>query len=87
MASPIPFIDPESGGLDTDQLLQETYRLVGLIGFVVGVALIPYLIRFLLGGHVIPEVLVVVVTQFILAVGAGFVLIYVVARGNQLAET
>jgi hypothetical protein len=80
-----PFIEP-SGTLDTDQIWTEAVPLAGLIGLFVGLALVPFLGVFLFGGTTGFGFVFVLATQFVLAVGTGVVLIYVVARGIQLAD-
>lgn len=86
MAKSPPFVDPETRALDTDQLREEAYPLAGLVMLFGGLALVPYLFALLAGGNVALRVLFTVLAQFVLALGAGIVLIYVVARGIQLAE-
>lgn len=85
MSHGTPFIDPETGTLDTAQILTETYRLVRLIVLFGGLALVPFVLSLLLDGTP-TVVLFTIVTQFVLATGTGIVLIYVVARGMQLAD-
>lgn len=82
MASP-PFLDHEEGTLDLRQILSEAIPLVALIGLVAIIALIPLAIMLTLG---ILPIVFTILTQFILAVGAGIVLLYIIARGIQLAE-
>lgn len=86
MAQSTPFIDVETGGLDTDQIRAEAYPLAGLIALFAGLALIPFLVVFLFAGNSVIGLLLTVVAQLVLAVGAGIVLIYVIARGVSLAE-
>ena len=83
MPSSPPFIDRETEKLDTDQLLAEAVPLAKLIGLVAILALVPLIIATSVG--IFPWLLVVI-TQFILAVGFALVLIYVITRGIQLAE-
>ncbi|WP_135363640.1 hypothetical protein [Halosimplex halophilum] len=80
-----PFIE-QSGTLDTDQIRTEAVPLAGLIGLFVGLALVPFLGVFLFGGTTGLGFVFALATQFVLAVGTGVVLIYVVARGVQLAD-
>lgn len=82
MASP-PFLDQEEGTIDLRQLWSEAVPLMALIGLVAVVALIP--LALLLTLEILPIVFTIL-TQFILAVGAGIILLYVIARGIQLAE-
>ena len=86
MPSSVPFIDSETGGLDTNQIREEAYPLVGLIALFAGLALIPFLFVVLFAGDSFLGTLSIVVTQFILAVGTGIVLMYVIARAIQLAK-
>jgi hypothetical protein len=85
MSSP-PFIDQESGELDISQIRAEVFRLAGLIVLFGGVALLVFLITLLVAGNAILVGLLTVVTQFVLAVGTGIVLMYVIGRGIQLAD-
>ena len=81
-----PFIDPDEGSLDTSQILTEAFPLIGLIALFGGLALIPYVLVFAFGGSSALSVFFTIVAQLILAVGTGIVLMYVIARGIQLAE-
>jgi hypothetical protein len=81
-----PFIDRSTGGLNTDQIRAEAYPLAGLIARFAGLALIPLLFVFLLFGNSPLGFLFTLATQFILAIGTGVVLLYIVARGTQLAN-
>jgi hypothetical protein len=91
MAPSTPFVDPDTGRIDTDQLLAEALPVAKLVAIVVAVALVPFLVGTLLnvGLGLTPPVgaLFVFLAQFVLAVGTGVVLLYVVARGTALAET
>lgn len=77
-----PFVDQDEWTIDFRQLYREAIPLATLIGLVVLAALVPF--AFVFTG-VVPVVFVLL-TQFVLAVGTGVVLLYVVARGNQLAR-
>jgi hypothetical protein len=81
-ASP-PFIDHSSGTLDTDKIITESIPLTKLIGLVGVVALIPFAIA---STFRIFEGLFMLFTQFMLAVGSGIVLLYIITRAIQLAE-
>jgi len=85
MSSP-PFIDPESGELDLSRIRAEIFPLAGLVVLFGGAALLPFLITLLVAGNSLLGGFLTVVTQLILAVGTGIVLMYVVARGVQLAD-
>ncbi|MDZ5811929.1 hypothetical protein U4E84_11310 [Halorubrum sp. AD140] len=85
MSSP-PFIDPESGELDLGQIRAEIFPLAGLIVLFGGAALLLFLITLLVAGNSLLGGVLTVVSQFIIAVGTGIVLMYVVARGIQLAD-
>lgn len=85
MSSP-PFIDEESGELDLGQIHEEVFRLAGLIVLFGGLAFLVFLITLPVAGNSLLGGFFTVVSQFILAVGTGIVLMYVVARGIQLAD-
>lgn len=85
MSKSPPFVDRDTGSLDTDQILAEAFPLAGLVALFAGLALVPFVIAFLVGRNAALGFLFTLVAQLILAVGAGVVLIYVVARGIQLA--
>lgn len=59
--------------------------MAGLIALFVGLAPIPFVVVFFFGGNSALGLLFTVVAQLILAVGAGIVLMYVIARGITLA--
>lgn len=84
-----PFFDPATGELDTVQLIKEVIPLTKLIGAVVLVALVPILFRVTLGvllGLTSEFGLYVLASQFIIAVGTGIVLLYVIVRANQMID-
>lgn len=81
-----PFIDRESGELNFDQIRREVFPLAGLIVLFGGAALLVFLLALLAAGNSLLSGFFTVLSQFILAVGTGIVLIYVVARGVQLAD-
>jgi len=85
-----PFFDPDTGEFDTVQLIEEALPLTRLIGAIVLVALIPILFRVifqgLLGLTIGLGFLYMLVSQFILAVGTGLILIYVIVRANQIID-
>lgn len=85
MSSP-PFIDQESGELDLGQIRTEVFPLAGLIVLFGGLALLMFLITLLVAGNSLLGGVFTVVSQFILAIGTGIVLMYVIARGVQLAD-
>lgn len=85
MPSPRPFINPATGELDTDQILSEAVPLGKLIGLFVAISLVPFGLMFFALGNSGLGALLAVIAQFILAVGAGIVLMYVLARGMQLS--
>lgn len=86
MSPSTPFVDGESGALDTEQMLAEAVPLAKLVGLVVAVALVPFAFAFLVGSHGGVGVVLALAGQFVLAVGSGLVLMYVVARAVQLAD-
>lgn len=82
----LPFVDEDTGAIDRTRVLSEAIPLTKLVTLVAAVALVPFIVAHLLGWHSILGELFTLVAQFVLAVGSGIVLIYVVARGEQLAE-
>jgi hypothetical protein len=85
MPSSTPFVDPETGLLDRYQIRREAESLVKLIGLFVVVALAPLLFALVVGGGTI-GFLFTVVAQFVLAVGTGITLMYVIARAIALSN-
>ncbi|AUG47511.1 hypothetical protein BVU17_08280 [Haloarcula taiwanensis] len=85
MSPPRPFIDPTTGELDTAQILSEAVPLAKLIGVFVAGSLLPYAIVFFGSEGSVPGAVLALLGEFILAVGAGVVLMYVIARGIRLA--
>lgn len=89
MSPPKPFFTSPSGTLDTDQILAEARPLAKLIGAVIIAALLPILalrvIQFFVYFSFVNS-LFVLATQFILAVGSGIVLLYIIIRANQLLD-
>ncbi|SEO44267.1 hypothetical protein SAMN04487948_102438 [Halogranum amylolyticum] len=81
-----PFVDSETSSLDTSRIWQEAAPLAGLILLFGALALVPYLLVLLFAGNSLVGALFTLVAQFVLAVGGGVVLLYVVARGIQLAD-
>ncbi len=85
-----PFIESDSGELDTGQIIKEAIPLARLIGAIVLVALVPLLFRAvfgdLLGLTVGLDFVYVLASQFIIAVGSGIVLIYSIVRANQILD-
>jgi len=86
MSPSTPFVDRETGTIDTDQVLAEAVPLAKLVALFAGVAALPFALVFLALGNSILGTVLVVAAQFVLAVGTGIVLMYVIARGTQLAE-
>ena len=78
-----PFIDNPAGTIDINQLLREAIPLAKLIGLVTVVALGPFALAVMLG---IFRRLFTLLMQFVLAIGGGIVLMYVITRAIQLAE-
>lgn len=83
MSSIPPFIDESSGSLDTDQLLVEIIPLGKLIALVGVCTLLPFGIATTFGFF---RGIFIFVAQFIFAVGASIVLMYIFTRAIQLAE-
>ena len=86
MPSSPPFIDLETGSLDYAQIREEAFPLAGLIALFAGLALVPFVVVFLFAGNSALGLLFSIIGQLILAVGAGIVLIYVIARAIQLSD-
>lgn len=87
MSSSNLFVDRATGSIDTDQIIAEAIPIATLIGLFVAVALVPLVLAFLLGDVLsVLGALFMLVTQFVLAVGASIVLLYVIARAIQLAD-
>jgi len=85
-ASP-PFVDKDDDELDLHQIWDEAIPLVGLIILFGSLALLPYLLTRLIFGGTILSVFFVLFVQLVLAVGTAVVLMYVIARAIQLADT
>ncbi|WP_254271594.1 hypothetical protein [Haloarcula marina] len=86
MPSQPPFVDPVTNELDTDQILAEAIPLAKLVGVFVAVALVPLGLGFFALGNSAIGAILALLGQFVLAVGTGVVLLYVVARGRQLSS-
>ncbi|MBV0901993.1 hypothetical protein [Haloarcula salina] len=82
-----PFVDPATGDLNVAQILSESRPLAKLIGAFVAVALVPYALVYLALGSSPLGAVLALLGQFVLAVGTGIVLMYVVARGRHLADS
>jgi hypothetical protein len=63
----------------------EAIPLAKLIGVFVAIALVPFAMVFLLGGRSTAGMLFALAGQFVLAVGSGIVLMYVISRAIQLS--
>lgn len=85
MPSP-PFIDRESGELDLGQIRAEAFPVAGLVVLFGTLALLPFLVTLLVSYNRLLAGFFTLVSQFVIAVGVGVVLMYVVARGTQLAD-
>ncbi|MFB6070353.1 MAG: hypothetical protein ABEJ76_04955 [Halanaeroarchaeum sp.] len=80
-----PFVDLDDGSLDTDQIRTEAFPVAGLIALFGALALVPFLVTTWVGHLSIVALVMTVLAQFVLAVGAAVVLMYAIARGVQLA--
>jgi len=85
MPSDTPFVDPRTNELDTTQVLQEAIPLAKLVAAVAAAALLPFLFVVFFGAGSTLGTAFVFAAQFVLAVGTGIVLMYVVARARILA--
>lgn len=81
-----PFIDQDTGALDTEQIQTELYPLTGLVALFAGLALIPFIFVFVFAGNSALGALFTILTQFVLVIGTGIVLMYVIARGIDLSD-
>lgn len=82
-----PFVDMAAGEFDTEQLWAEAAPialLVGLFGAIaIGVFVVGLVFTDLFG--LAGAWIGMIAAQFVVAVGAGVVLLYIVVRGRQLA--
>ena len=82
MPSQTPFFDSETGTLD----VAETIPIARLVGLSVAVSLLPLVVgTFSFGPDSLVGAAFVLVGRFVLAVGAGVTLLYVVVRGRRLS--
>lgn len=79
-----PFVDRENGTIDVGRVLVEAEPVARLVALFAGLAFVPMLLAFAAGPSPLAA-LFTVLGQFVLAVGAGVVLIHVVVRGTRLA--
>jgi len=86
MPSSRPFIDPATGGINTAQMISEAVPLGKLISVFVAGSLPLYALAFFGAENSALGALLALLGDFIIAVGAGVVLIYVIARGIRLAS-
>ena len=82
----LPFVDDKTGAIDRSRVLSEALPIAKLAALTVAAALVPAAVAYLFGEFSILGELFTVLTQFVLAVGSGVVLLYIVARGVQVAE-
>jgi hypothetical protein len=80
----MPFVNAD-GTIDTDAVYAEAVPLAKLVGLVVAVALLPFGIAFVLDPFGPLGIVLALAGQFVLAVGGGVVLMYVIARGIHLS--
>lgn len=81
-----PFYDPETHELDVSQVFQEAIPIAGLILLFGLLAVVPFYLGALALDDTVFGLALALLGQFVLAVGSAIVLLYVVARGVQLAE-
>lgn len=86
MSKSPPFIDPASGELNFDQIRAEAYPLTGLVALFAGLAFVPFFLVILFAGSSTLGMVLTLFSQLVIAIGTGIVLMYVIARGIQLAE-
>ncbi|APW97505.1 hypothetical protein CHINAEXTREME_06845 [Halobiforma lacisalsi AJ5] len=80
MSTSGPFFD-DSGTLDDDRLFYELVPIAKLVALFGAVAAVPFLLAAASGA-----LLFTLLSQFVLAVGSGVVLLHVVVRGVELAD-
>ena len=85
MPSDTPFVDPDTGRLDTNEIVYEAVPVAKLLGLFVAVAIVPLAVMVLLGPTGPLGALIGLLAQFVLAVGGAIVLMYVIVRAQQLA--
>jgi hypothetical protein len=86
MPSKTPFVDRESDTLNIARILAEAFPLARLIGLFVAVSLLPFVVGVVaFGANSLVGSAFVLVGQFVLAVGAGIVLLYILVRSRQLS--
>jgi len=87
MPSKTPFFDPESGTLNIAGILSEAIPLAKLVGLFVAVSLLPFVLAVTsFGANSLVGAAFTLVGQFVLAIGAGVVLLYVIVRSRQLSD-
>lgn len=89
MSSSEIFVDRETGELATEQILTEAIPLAKLLALAVAAALVPFVLGLAVieaGVLVVIGELFILVAQFVLAVGTGIVLLYIVSRAIQLTD-
>ncbi|WP_227133443.1 hypothetical protein [Halorubellus salinus] len=86
MPSDTPFVDPRTNEIDALQVLREAIPLAKLVALVAATALVPFLFVVLFGAGSTLGTVFLVAAQFVLAVGTGLVLMYVVARARELTD-
>jgi hypothetical protein len=82
MTTKPPFTDPETGSLDYDRVVTEAVPIAKLVALFAVVALVPFALSVFPGGTTIA----VLLSQFVLAVGTGVTLLYVIVRAMQISE-
>lgn len=80
-----PFVDLENGTIDVGRVLVEAEPIARLVALFGGLAFVPFLLAYGAGPGSPVAALFTVLGRFVLAVGAGVVLIHVVVRGTRLA--
>lgn len=87
MSSSEIFVDRETGELATEQILTEAIPLAKLLALAVAAALVPFVLGLAVieaGVLVVIGELFILVAQFVLAVGTGITLLYIISRAIQL---
>ncbi|MFC4246641.1 hypothetical protein ACFOZ7_06475 [Natribaculum luteum] len=79
------FFDPKTGDVDTDWILEEAVPIAKLVLVFGAIAALSFLLASIFSGSGI-SLLFAVAGQFVVAVGTGVVLLYVIVRARQLGD-
>lgn len=85
MPSQPPFVNPDTRKLEYSQIRSEMVPIGKLILLFVAASLVPFGLVGLAFGNSFVGAFLIVIGQFILAVGSGIVLMYIIVRAIQLS--